>query len=487
MAKKIAVIGAGVAGLSAASHLQRNGYDTEIFEMHNLPGGLCTAWKKQGYTFDGCIHWLVGSGPGHPLYHRWNEILDMQSLSFVEMEDFARVDDDRGNSLTLYSDADKLGAELSRHAGAKADLSAVDAMVEGVKLFALDEERDPAVKRRKGAFMVEWGRTTTVQFARKLDSPFLEYALQVLLGPGSISGLPWLMSVFHLKSAGYPIGGSLAFARVIEKRYLELGGKVRYDARVAAVMTEDDAARGIRLESGEEIKTDLVISAADGRFTIFTLLGGKYASDEIRGFYAGKNPALIPNPSWVQVSLGLSRGLEGGLHQLMWKPPRPLVVDEKAKHEVVGARIYNFDPTLAPAGHTVVIAMLDTKNGDFWRNLRHDDKAKYDAEKSRIADEYIALLDAKLGGIKDNVEVVDVSTPATAVRYTGNWQGSYMGWGWGTKVPVWTQRKLPGLRDFFMTGQWVTHAGGLPTVMMDGRATAALVCERDGKEFGSGT
>ena len=36
--KKVLVIGAGIAGLSAASYLQRNGFDTEIFELHDKPG-----------------------------------------------------------------------------------------------------------------------------------------------------------------------------------------------------------------------------------------------------------------------------------------------------------------------------------------------------------------------------------------------------------------------------------------------------------------
>ena len=53
--KKVIIIGAGIAGLSAASYLQRNGYDTEIFEAHSLPGGLCTSWKRVDYTFDYCI------------------------------------------------------------------------------------------------------------------------------------------------------------------------------------------------------------------------------------------------------------------------------------------------------------------------------------------------------------------------------------------------------------------------------------------------
>ncbi|HSV30486.1 MAG TPA: FAD/NAD(P)-binding protein [Atribacteraceae bacterium] len=50
--KKVLIIGAGIAGLSAGSYLRRNGYDTEIFETHALPGGLCTAWKRGDYTFD---------------------------------------------------------------------------------------------------------------------------------------------------------------------------------------------------------------------------------------------------------------------------------------------------------------------------------------------------------------------------------------------------------------------------------------------------
>ena len=46
--KSIIIIGAGIAGLSAGCYGQMNGYRTHIFEMHSLPGGLCTAWKRRG-------------------------------------------------------------------------------------------------------------------------------------------------------------------------------------------------------------------------------------------------------------------------------------------------------------------------------------------------------------------------------------------------------------------------------------------------------
>jgi phytoene desaturase len=62
--RKVLIIGGGIAGLSAGSYLVRNGYDTEIFEAHTRPGGVCTSWKRGDYIFDYCIHWLVGTSSG---------------------------------------------------------------------------------------------------------------------------------------------------------------------------------------------------------------------------------------------------------------------------------------------------------------------------------------------------------------------------------------------------------------------------------------
>src|ERR1700722_16258764 len=60
---KVIIIGAGIAGLSCGCYLQMNGIQTEIIEAGELPGGLCTAWKRGHYMFDGCLRWLVGAEP----------------------------------------------------------------------------------------------------------------------------------------------------------------------------------------------------------------------------------------------------------------------------------------------------------------------------------------------------------------------------------------------------------------------------------------
>ena len=59
MAKqKILILGAGLAGLSAAYHLQKKGLDYQIFEKEDAPGGLCRSKNIDGFTFDYSGHLL---------------------------------------------------------------------------------------------------------------------------------------------------------------------------------------------------------------------------------------------------------------------------------------------------------------------------------------------------------------------------------------------------------------------------------------------
>jgi phytoene dehydrogenase-like protein len=48
--KKSLIVGGGIAGLCAGIYLRRNGFETEILEMHSMAGGLATAWKRNGFT-----------------------------------------------------------------------------------------------------------------------------------------------------------------------------------------------------------------------------------------------------------------------------------------------------------------------------------------------------------------------------------------------------------------------------------------------------
>ncbi|MCK4750085.1 MAG: NAD(P)-binding protein, partial [Bacteroidales bacterium] len=107
MQKKAIIIGGGVAGLSAGIYGQLNDYDTEILEMHSAPGGQCTAWKRKGYTFDYCIHWLVGSS--HGAFHDvWKETgaLD-ETTEIIDPDTYVTIRMPDGEDFIIYSDIDR--------------------------------------------------------------------------------------------------------------------------------------------------------------------------------------------------------------------------------------------------------------------------------------------------------------------------------------------------------------------------------------------
>ena len=86
--------------------------------------------------------------------------------------------------------------------------------------------------------------------------------------------------------------------------------------------------------------------------------------------------------------------------------------------------------------------------------------------------------------IRRVVELIDVSSPATVIRYTSNWRGSYEGWLLTPGISYRPLRNtLPGLRHFLMAGQWVMPGGGLPSGLFTARSAIRAVCKADRVPF----
>ena len=286
------------------------------------------------------------------------------------------------------------------------------------------------------------------------------------------------------KVAGYPLGGSLPFARAIEKRFLDLGGSIEYGERVTKILTEKgdraDRAVGIRLADGTEHRADVVISAADGHTTIFDMLGGRYVDETIRGYYE----TMKPFPPLLYIGLGIDDPLSdipstvGGITF----PLSPAVEIDGKLRERLSFKVYNFDPALAPSGKSVIILMLNS-NYDRWVELSQDPE-RYKAEKEAVCEAVLDALERRIPGICDKVEMRDVATPVTWNRYTGNWRGSYEGWlPSGKNLMMQMKKTLPGLDRFHMIGHWTTPGGGLPPAVSGGRHVIQLICREDGKKF----
>ena len=243
---------------------------------------------------------------------------------------------------------------------------------------------------------------------------------------------------------------------------------------------EKDTAVGV-ISGGREYRAGEVISCADGHATLFEMLGGKYLSPEQRAAY----DTFPLFPSLIYVSLGIAKDLSALPHVSVFPLKNEIVLEDGAlRLKNLGLRLFTFDPTMAPAGRTAGIVMIESGGLDYWSALRSDDPKRYQEEKRRIGELVVEAIDAEIGGIRENVEVVDVATPATWHRYTGNWQGSYEGFFPTCKTMMKNLGfTVPGLANFSRHGQWVAVGGGLPPAGTNGRALAKTLCRKYGTKF----
>ena len=84
--RDVVVVGAGLAGLSAAAHMTKQGLDVLVVEHHAVPGGFAHEFKRQGFRFEVALHALDGAGPGGWVFGM------LQDLGIVDRLTMQRLD-----------------------------------------------------------------------------------------------------------------------------------------------------------------------------------------------------------------------------------------------------------------------------------------------------------------------------------------------------------------------------------------------------------
>jgi phytoene dehydrogenase-like protein len=523
------IIGAGLGGLSTGCYAQMNGYRTRIFEMHEIPGGCCTAWDKGDFTLDCCISWLLGSGPGNEMHQIWLELGALQGKQVRHFDVFNIVRGQDGRAVYFYSDPDRLEEHLI-------GLSPVDAKLirnfcDGLRKFRKCLAVYPFLKpvglmgrferwRMLASFIPYFNvirksiTTLMTQYSAKFADPLLREAFNFILYEKH-PAFPVLPFYFQLAShanlsAGVPEGGSLGLSKSIEQRYLRLGGEVTYNAKVDEVLVENDRAVGVRLSDGREFRSDIVVSACDGHTTTMKFLKGRYLNETYRRLYTEtiKEPGMV-FPGYFILFLGLNRPFPEGM------PCTTYLLDREEAAEMVGIRHPSINvqfrsmhyPELSPQHTTIVYATyfcdiapwraLDegpeqatrTRGGEKLHTLPVRHGRGYYAAKRQVRNAMLKFLEERFPGLSDAVVVRDVSTPLTQVRYTGNYDGTVLGWQpfveSGETLEEAVKKYgpgLPGLENFYMSGVWAT-TGGLIRAGAAGRHVTQFICRDDRKQF----
>ena len=485
-----------MAGLALGIQLQQKGYNTTIYEQHSVAGGLCTSWQRGVYTFNGCLHWVLGARSGISFYHFWKELFDIDQLSFYMptervVFDVPLSDKNGCKKFFFYTNINQFEHYLLSIA--PEDATEIAHWCKQVRMIIplLDYLPpvwpDKLLARTKLAlkmirllpllpFMRQWGKLTNRTYSQRFNNVFLRKAISMLYDAEMRMTVLIFAQAYAAKQvAQYPIGGSAYFASQLVARYSSLGGTLRLSAKVKNIIVSNNKAQGVVLSNGERTMADFVVSAADWHWTVFDALGGQYLNKALsRLQHPPKDEVFF---SYCRLFIGVALPMTDVPH-FARIATEPITLPDGTHYDHLEVETYNNDPTLAPHGCVTMAVNLLTREGEWWISLRKNNISAYRETKQQLETELLQRLEQYYGAEwRSRVEVTDVVTPATFYRYTGNFWGSSQGW---SPRPDITKRlpigyTLPQLHNFMLCGHWTEAGGGIPVAIYSARKVAKLI------------
>ncbi len=496
------IIGAGLGGLSAAANLAVAGKKVLLLERHCVPGGYASTFNRGRFEFEISLHEL--SGLGHtdrrgPLWGTLEQCGVAQKVEFLDIPDFYR---------SIFPDFDMV-LPADRDGFEETLCERFPGETEGIRsfssiMFKLMEEvyklTPQAMAADPSAF------STLMTYANSTLEDVLsaevkdEKAQAVIAQLWGYYGLPpsqLSFLLFAIATATYlkygPVhvkGKSQALSQAFAESIEEHGGRVWLNNGASRIIVEGGKVRGVVAEDGTEIATQYVVSNANPISTCLDLIG----RENVPSWYLRRLGWGKVGISIFSVFMGLDCPVSDlGLanHEIMFN----LGYDQESSFEIARKNLdydlkgmaiapYNvLDPEFSPPG-TSVVELATLAFGEPWMKLS---PSEYVEAKNRVAAKAIDLAARVAPGIKEHLEVVEVATPLTHMRYTGNVAGAV--YGYENSVAEGTMMRLPNrgpLEGLYFANAWVRVGGGFQPCIDSGHQAAKEVVEdmeREGMEF----
>ncbi len=288
------------------------------------------------------------------------------------------------------------------------------------------------------------------------------------LPPSKVDILPLIAnSAYWEEGSYYPLGGGQAISDALVRVIKKNKGEVRVNSEVSSIIVNGHRAVGVQTADGARYFAETVVSNVNAFDTLQNLLGNKLEP---------KLDAMERSVSAFIVYLGLDETFRATLHnsddyEIVVSPNYDLDSDyqyttdydfEKATYLIT---LYsNVDPTLAKDGR-FVLSLIQLHPFSYWRKYqeKYDAgcKEEYNAEKDRLAGSLIKRAERVIPNLSKHVEVVEIATPLTLKRFTGNPEGACYGWANTVKQfsPLNRVVKLP-VKNLYLSSAWVFPGEG---------------------------
>jgi diapolycopene oxygenase len=482
-----AIVGGGLAGLSAACTLAARGWKVRVFERNAWMGGKAAELKRDGYRFDmGPTILLMPSVLRRIFGEAGRDISDYLDLRRLSPQ--WRCFYSNGNILNLHEDRAEMDKQFKQMKAGEVLASEYRHLLnQSARMSKLSEKyffwksvgsladtfdlkttfqpsvlrdlHDMRIGRTLGSTVRRW--ISNPQVAQMVDH-FTQYVGSApALSPAVLLGIADMQLG---EGIWYPMGGTRAVPTALEKLGRELGVEFVIGCGIREIKVRNGEAKAVVTDSGEEFEADAVVSNSDAVLTHRELLGPDGRRFESRRKYE-------PACSGVVMYLGLRKRYEHLAHH-------NFVFSESAEaefHDIYRRGEPAKDPTcyvccpsvteaaVAPSGGEALYILVHTPylhDGQNWQTL-------YPQYRKAIIKK---LASAGMEDIESRIAVEDYLTPQSIQDRYHVWKGAIYGLAShgrlnGAFKPA---NRSPDIRGLYLAGGSAHPGPGMPMVLMSG-------------------
>ncbi len=491
--KKIAVIGAGLGGLSAAAALGAEGYQVEVFEKNDKVGGKLNLKEVDGFSFDLGPSLIILPHLFRRIFeragHKMEEYVEFQELlphwrSFFEDNTHIDLHPDMR---FMEKELEKLGEEAdgywafmeySRKLYKFAEENYLENGADTLAEILKDTSYMEAFKGTDIFSLMQSGVTRYVKHKNLVDMLgfFIKYV------GSSQYRAPALMNLLPYSQMGYGVwyvkGGMYNLARGIQKLLEDLGVKIHLNSEVTSITKNRKRVDGLVVKGLGPVKADIVVSNME------VIPAYKQLMNETGAMIKAYDYAYEPAASGLVVHVGTNRKYpQLKHHNFFFSKDSKKFLDtiHRKKKLPEDPNIYLVCPTktnpeLAPEGHEIIKILPHIpyiQDPPFTQ-------ADYDALKTRVYDklERMGLVD-----LRKHTVIEDVLTPDDLQRMYYSNKGSIYGVisdakrNFALKPPKQSNK----YENLYFVGGSVNPGGGTCMVVTSGQKCADLIIRQQGR------
>nr|WP_298164254.1 NAD(P)/FAD-dependent oxidoreductase [uncultured Pseudomonas sp.] len=502
------IIGSGMGGLSAASILAQQDKRVLLLEQHNVMGGMTQAYTRKGYRWTVGMHYIGDVGAKQSAGWKLFNYVTGGGLEWKPMPNIFNRMAIGDRSYEIPAGAEAYSNLLKEHFPHEADgIDRYIALIGKVSkssagYFAQkampSEAADAVYDAMCSTFHSYSDRITLDVLSELISDPELIAVICANYGDYSLEptrssfAMHCMLAKHYMNGAFYPVGGGMAFSRLIAPIIERAGGMLLHSAEVSEILVEDGIAQGVRLSSGEEVRSPVVISNAGVRNTYSRLLPRQVSKDfgldqllenvtetyAVVGINIGFNRSaeelgFTPTNIWSHPTNDLKANLEA--HRKDFNAPFPwfFITFPSAKDPA-------WDEEYPNKATVEMYAYTNYEHFKQWEGTRWMKRGDdYLALKEDIGKRLLEELLRHVPKAREAVDYYEVSTPLSYETFAKRERGGFMGIESSPQrfQQKWLRAQTP-IEGLYLTGQDVA-TDGVIGALVGGVLCASAVVGKD--------